>query len=513
MAPLSAALPASVGPGPRKVPRRALLASAAAAVALGGCARPDRLLETVGVPTPLHVHVIGLPADQAADLVAGVRACQAAYANAHRGRVTLEVTTSLVPDSARYRVYCPIPGNPTQRCRAAAYPATPAQADPLAVSGGAALGQIGLDGIPLWLARGRTGLDILFGDTGLLPPVLTDLETPWPDIIIGYDIWQYWLAPLAADLEAQWKVTTDARDGLPPNFDRHGRFFAPGHGTFVAAYPLLRNPMMIENVDPVTPWTWAQVISALDAPPASEPGARWDTSRFRRSLLYPDATEWAAAMVAGSGGQLATMTGGFPPVAAFASPAAELGVRWAAEVIAAGPPLADPSAGALIYPVGVKHMFTVFGGTSQGYSMGGLPWPAGPVRTAVPCTYLCATVVALGKRVQAAQDFASLLMHPAAQTELARWKGGLALRPEQALPRVPGVFPNMAADLAEVLVSGANDLTSSDLYGGEKTVANATVYDSAADWFAAALAAIPSAGTDPGRIAAVLTEAAKSSGS
>ncbi len=489
---------------PRTMSRRALLASAAAGVALGGCVRPSRLLATFGVPTTLKLLVVGVPAAQAADLVAALGACQDAYATAERGLVHLRVTTSLVPNPAWYAC-SPPPIRPPQTCADRSPVSTVNLPDnALGLLGAAATGQIGSGGMPELLARGRTRYEVKFGDRRLLTPVVQAAWPEWPDIVVGFDLWQCWLAPLAADLAQQWKTTTEDRQGLPGDFERHARFFADRVGTFVAAFPLLRNPMVLENLDPVTPWTWDQVIATLRKPPSGRAGFTWDTTPFRQSLLYPQTTEWAAAMVAGSGGKLATIGAGVP-MANFLSPAAEAGLNSVAGVIAAGPPPADPSSS---YPVAPKYMFTVMGGVRWWrYATGGLPWPAGPVRTAVPCTYLCATVVSLGKQVQQARDFASFLMHPTAQAELARWQGGLPLRLDQARVQAGQRFPHMPADLVEQLASGANDLTASDLYGGDKTVANAEAYDAVADRFAAAFAALPSAGTDPGQIAAVVRQA------
>jgi hypothetical protein len=490
-----------------KVSRRALVASAAAAVAMAGCARPDRVLATFGMTTPLKIQIVGLPASQVRDLVAALMACQSAYEKASRGSVALRVTTALVPDDTWYG--CSPPPRTNGGCPTGAYPASPAQVNVSAmlILGSNTAGQIGSSGVPLWLVRGRTRLDVQFGGGTLLAPVVSSMVQDWPDIVIGYDLWQYWFAPLAADLTEPWKTLPEDRQGLPANFQRYARFFSPQRGTFVAAFPLLRNPMMLANFDPLTPWTWPQVVSTFRTSPPGHVGFVWDTTGFGQSALYPEPTEWAAAMVVASGGTLATTTAG-TSTPAFASLAAETGLRSVVDVITAGPP--PPPSDFNTIPVQPTYMYNPLGGVRRPFGIEGrplMPWPAGPVRTAVPCTYLCATVVAMGAQVRQAQDFASFLMHPSSQQQLVRWQGGLALRADQAHAQAALLFPGLPTDLAESLLSSANDLTSSDVFGGEKTLENAAAYDDVADGFASALAAIEAPGFDREQINAALQQA------
>lgn len=473
-------------PTGRKTSRRALLAGAAAAVAFSACARPERLLATFGVPTPLHVHIVGLPAEDVSDLGAALAACHTAYEKAGRGLVSVRITTGRIPDLDWY--LCTPPPMPPAGCPPGASPASSVQVSAETLILGGATGasppraQIATQGTRQLLVRGRTRLHVEFGDGALLPPVINPTLGDWPDIIVAYDLWQYWLVPLAVDLAEQWKTTSDDRQGLPGNFERYARFFASGRGTFVSAFPLLRNPMMLFNFDPgVTPWTWLRLIAALKTSKSRTP---WVTTLFSPSRLFPEATETGAATVVAFGGRLGTTT---PERSEpdWTSSEADAGVKMVSDIVSAGLAPDDPT-DTRYFPVIPQYMWNAFGGASQPFSLL-QPLPAGPARTAVPCTYLCATVVSRSQRVQQAQDFASFLMHSASQTELARWMGGLPLRVAHALPEVRARFPKLSADLAEQVASGANDLAAPDLSGGEKTVANAATYNGVADGFVTAL--------------------------
>ncbi len=112
--------------------------------------------------------------------------------------------------------------------------------------------------------------------------------------------------------------------------------------------------------------------------------------------------------------------------------------------------------------------------------------PSGPVRTAVPCIYVCATVFSTSQNAAAAQDFSNFLLSRPAQAQLAQWAGGIPLRPGDAVPILQR-WPQVQQ--AEDIASGASDLTAADIYGGEETTANQRAYDAVADAFSNFLAA------------------------
>jgi hypothetical protein len=79
-------------------------------------------------------------------------------------------------------------------------------------------------------------------------------------------------------------------------------------------------------------------------------------------------------------------------------------------------------------------------------------------------------------------------MNPSSQAALGAWDGGLPLREDQALPSVRTRFAWLTTPFAERLASASDDLTASDIFAGDETVANAPSYDAVADAFASAVA-------------------------
>ncbi len=483
-----------------RLSRRSVLAAAGAtAAALAGCARPNAVLRGFGIGIPLHVHVIGLPGPQADGFITALTRCASAYARADRGLVDLTCTTSPIPDLSWYD--CPSPGCPPWALPASTA-AKPSAFD-LVEGGGATEGQIG-NGLAQFLVRGRTRLRVRFGGGQLFQPRLAPETTGRPDLIIAYDLWQYWLAPLAVDVSEQWKTATDDSAGLPSAFQRQARHFVEGRGTFVAAFPLLRSPMVLVSPPAATPWDWPHLVSAVThyrGPFALQ------TTDFVQSPLYPEATELACALVTAYGGTVGTTTtDGTAP--AFSSAQAAAALSDLAAIAGAGP--AGTTNG--IHPLyltylwsplaGVRHLFQYpFG--PRGFAF--QPLPPGPARAAVPCTYLAATVVATGRYVPQAQDFAGFLMNPRSQAELTAPTVGLALRTTDALAQTAALFPLLTRSAAEALASSDNDLVAAEVYGGDETDANASGYDGIADRFAVAFS---EAEAHPARVAAILQQSA-----
>lgn len=458
-----------------RLSRRQLMGAAVASSALTliGCARP--LPEALLGRTRLRIRMVGFPPELSGVLSALMEACRIAYERARRGAPELTVSTSLVPDSAWYRC---------SHCQSDDLPASPAPP----ITNGIQLdepqiAQIGRDGIGTLEVRGRTRLDIKFGNGNIvqLPETINAIDMP--DSIVAYDLWQYWLTPLAADISETWKTVADDRVGVQA-FERYARFFSASRGTFAAAFPIVRNPMVIVNSGAASPWQWSTIAQDLQRRTA-------DTSLFRQSLLYPEATELAASLVVAFGG---TVGRADPAVCqkAFSLPQASRGVTFDVGLLRAPPrPGSLPPQLPGFDSVFPAYMWNPLGGVRADFGLPSShfwPLPSGPVRDAAPCTYLCATVVGTGKNVPKALDFASFLMNPSSQTVLGAWDGGLPLRQTQALSIIRNRFPWLTMSLAARLASASADLTAEDVFGGDETVANAASYDAVADAFASAVA-------------------------
>ena len=297
--------------------RRALLLAACSSSALAGCGQgAAQLLGGLAPPTALQVEIVGMPPAISASLAAALDRCASAYQSANRGRVALRVSHSLTPNPAWYAA-CSVPPQPPP-CPGFAQPA--AAPSVLQIAGLEELGQLGSSGIASLLISGRTRLNVQFGTAELRLPVPNPnpVSGTLPDIVIAYDLWQYWIAPLAVDLSGSWPLYPDDRAGLPDSIQRFGRFFTPQDGMRFAAYPLLRNPMLLLGTMPSLgqePWDWSRLIRATVAYSAGI----W-TGGFLQDPLYPEATELAAAMVVAFGGQLAS--GGAQTVSAVFSQSA-----------------------------------------------------------------------------------------------------------------------------------------------------------------------------------------------
>ena len=332
---------------------------------------------------------------------------------------------------------------------------------------------------PAW-RRARLGIDAHLVSPTIYPH---PLHLPSRTRCNSYDLWQYWLTPLAEDISETWKTAIDDRVGVN-EFERFSRFFAAPRGTFAAAFPILRNPMVIVNSGTVSPWEWGTVAQALAH-------STLDSSLFMESPLYPEATELAASLVFAFGGTVGRADSAVCQKA-FTSPQGSQGVTLVAGLVRApqpaGPLPPQPEGPDSVFPA---YMWNPLGGVRADF---GLPFsnfwplPSGPVRSAAPRMYLCATVVRTGRNVPLALDCASFLMNPSSQAALGAWDGGLPLREDQALPSVRTRFAWLTTPFAERLASASDDLTASDIFAGDETVANAPSYDAVADAFASAVA-------------------------
>lgn len=133
------------------------------------------------------------------------------------------------------------------------------------------------------------------------------------------------------------------------------------------------------------------------------------------------------------------------------------------------------------------------------------PLPSGPVRSATPCMYLGASVMAGSRHVALAADFSSFLMSRQAQAALAQWNTGLLLRRNDAIDRQAKQYTFVEA-FAEV-ANGANDLTAAELYGADETPANMGDYDRVESLFANTLSTIESPPVTPSNVVAIVRRA------
>lgn len=470
-------------PGMRRTGRRQLLGAAGAIVAasglgvlsgsLSGCA-PVGLAGLPGLLAALRVRIIGLPPDVGQALGEALQGCAQSYSSSG-GFVRLDISVTPIPDLSWYgQDTC---GGPNVGCFAEAVEILSAAQ----MSRLSSQGQLWANGAPLFLVRGRTRYRVKFGD-GTLARVQPALERgAGPDIVLSYDLWQYWLVPFAEDMAPAWRLYGDYRDGLLSNVDRFGQFYSAANGTFLAAAPVLRNPMVLlgaGSLADVTPWDWGQVVQSIVGGVHPVP-----TSGFDQDPLYPESTEAAAAAVVAYGGTLAHATSSSvvetlsttPTLAALAGLGALMKRdQSTGSGVAVGlrpSYLWDPLWGDR------RNCWSCFGGPVR-------PLPAGPARRAVPCVYLCASVFSTSRHIAAAQEFCNFLLSKPAQAQLAHWAGGLPMRPGDAVPILKGYSQVQAA---EEIASGADDLTASDLYGGEETGANEVAYDDAADAFSGVL--------------------------
>ena len=399
-----------------RLSRRGLLfgACSAAAVVAAGCGRPTALLQAFGVQTHLRLELLGLPSAAVRQVTPLLQVCAAAYRAKGRGLIALDISDSPIPDTNWY-----------QPCSPGQCPPPPAEAvqvaSALQLFNPAAVGQLGMGGVPKFLVRGRTRLGVRFGTGGLVPPEPAGAAATGPDIVVAYDLWQYWLAPLATDIAATWKLDSGDRVGLSSTFDRYGKFFTAARGTFLATFPVLRNPMVLWGVSTlgaVDPWDWNHVVGGI-----AHWGPRIDTASFVQDDLYPQATEAACALVAAYGGTVG-QAGPSATAARFTQPAGVRALTALASIIAAGSRQPVSAAGLpLLVP---DYLQPALWGMRGGYAPNRWaiqPLPAGPARSATPCTYLCATVFATGAHAAIAEDFCSSLQSQPAQTILAGWRG------------------------------------------------------------------------------------------
>jgi hypothetical protein len=475
----------------RRISRRDFLLAAAGTcgVALSGCGPTI----TQQGPVRLSVLVIGFVGEAGRPLVNALQAAADSYVAAHRGRIALEVTTTPVPPSSWYS--CGSVGSdsgcsPTGGAGLGF--ANSAQPIVTTATGG------------LIAVQGRTALDIRFGSPDHWPKAVDKVLAP-PDIVIGYDVWAFWLGLFAAQLDALWKTSSDDRAGIPDSVQRHGQIFCPGRGTVFAALPLLRSPMgllasktvasgVLGPLTKGTTWTWDSITAALQAAPFSidtgpfSVGAADGAETIAQPAMAAEAT---ASLITSYGGQIATATPGSAALA-LAQPSAVQGLQALVALRATdrqqvqGTPFFRPHiAPAYLWePLGGGILSIWARNSGDVY----YPWASGPSRRAVPASYLCAYLWQGGPRSGQAGDFCAYLLSSDVQRVLAQGGGGFALRPSDAVYQLTATGAPMA--FPELAVDSTADITLMDLYGAWKTDQNALAMDQIADAFVAALGPI-----------------------
>lgn len=504
-------------PGYARLPRRHLLragllagAAASGGALLAACAGLPSLAGAGGA-TVLRVTAIGFPGARGQTLAAALRRAAQAYVQAGRGQLALEVATSAVPPASWF--LCGGSSAAASGCS----PAAPEQA--FTVVAGASLPPnvlVATGGTPV-AVQGRTALNFVFGHPDRATSPIPAPGARLPDLILAYDIWAYWLAPLASDLGSFWKVHVQDHAGVPDAVAAHGQVYAPHAGTFFGAVPLLRSPLSLFGTGPAATaalaeagraaaWTWDDLVAALPPGPVPYTGQFSVVSPVGAAVGTPTwlaAQDASAALVCAYGGAVGAATAA-GAAAAYGRNGARQGLERLLDLFAGGRLPENPafvpflqsslSPGYVWDPLGgpVARDWTVY------------PLPAGAVRRAVPAAYFGAYVPE-GGHVSPATDFAAFLLTSAGQGLLAAAQVGSALRSAAAESQLPGAALRVEG-LAEWL-DPTPDLTLADVMGTWMTDANRTAMDAVSDGFSAALTAIESPLATPAQLGGLLQAA------
>jgi hypothetical protein len=511
--------------------RRGLLAAAAttacAAAGLAGCARLSALVRAAGMRPRLQVLAVGFAQQGGLAIRRALEGAAQAWVGSGRGFATVQVEVTAAPPLSWYR--CATGGS--------CLPATALGARTSFFSGfsGGTGATVLTDRGDILAVRGRTALGLPFGDPpGSVEPA--PVLAPAPDLVVASDVWQYWLAPLARDVEELWRSHPEDRGGIPDAVAGHGRFYAgPDVGTIFAGLPLLRSPLVLvqwtsfgagpssagrQGPDalagasgPAAGWTWqafAETVSSLRDGLSTE-GFLLDSAASGDVA----ASALAAAIVAAHGGQIARVPPAGAPVLSFAQGPAAAALELRATIYE-GPRAAPAGPGdSAVAPQWLVDPLVAFfrqtalptiGRPIAGSHLRVAPLPGGPVRRAVPATYLCAWLPQAARQQALAEDFASYLLTPKAQTILAQSGAGLALRPADAAQQLSQPPWSLGVEWRQPAALGdpVPDLLARDLYGGEETDANAGGYQRAADAFVDALRQLQTPLVRPSAVRGVL---------
>lgn len=320
--------------------------------------------------------------------------------------------------------------------------------------------------------------------------LVDDPSIPMPDVVIhphGFD-----LPVRALDLRPYVELESGPLGGIPPEVLRQGRAYVKGQGTIQASLPVLRIPLLCLTAPGVRatepdgrPWTAQTFTDTLD--------------RLKGSYPSPDAplavVPWFAGAdamaVVGSGGRI-TQGGPEGLKASFADAPAVDGLTqpllWTDRQVPAygtsgipdsidyavlmyhGGPILDR--GAPFYRGGPRQTLP----PAKGWTIA--PVPAFPHRWAVPTANVDVMVFRHTRAPKAAAELAARLLSREVQEILMTYRGGLAVRPEQALTQLTKVIGNVQAP--KWVADPTYDITFEDVYG---TLTEQNAMDVTRAWF------------------------------
>lgn len=305
-------------------------------------------------------------------------------------------------------------------------------------------------------------------------PIVDDATIPMADVVIApHHVVATTLAVRALDLGFFLRQSANSGDlaGIPSLVWRQGRAYASGRGTFQAALPLLRNPLVClvpqgtAAVQNGHPWTVEEFAASLDdltiglAPPGTV------------LPFVPYGSGVAEMAAVGSGGILAVTTpSACAPAFDRGATAAAISqtVEWVRYASATW--LTTRCVSGYQYRMLLLTASAVLSGPPQIPQGGARPsdaWsiappPAFSARPAIPLNNVDVLVWRDSLVVDQALEFASHLLSTDGQAALAPFGLGLALRPEQAVRDIP-----RGAQGAGLITVPEHDITAEDAYGTE----------------------------------------------
>lgn len=302
-----------------------------------------------------------------------------------------------------------------------------------------------------------------------------DPSIPMPDVVVApHAMFPNYLANRALDLTPTLRLKSSALQGISAAALATARAYGYGSGTFQAALPLLRIPLLcavrpgVSAIRGTKAWTVAafqQTLAAL-APTYGRPNAVLPWIPFGMGV-----PEMAAI---GSGGTLA-VSGSTSAQATFADAPTAAGIEdtllWAGYA-ARHPPFRQRSFDYAILMFDGQLVLEnrgrpfrfgphTIGPNPKGWTVA--PVPTFPARPATPVRTIDVMVFKHSKAAAVAADLAVALLSATVQAELLQYAGALALRPAQALRQLTRVVG--AVQGAGLIADPKDDITGLDAYG------------------------------------------------
>ncbi len=296
-----------------------------------------------------------------------------------------------------------------------------------------------------------------------------DPSIPMPDLVIAsHTQFPNYLANRALNLQPTLQIDASTIQGVPAQVLQLGRAFGVGQGTFQAALPLARIPLLCSLAPGIT---------------AVTSGKAWTTEQFlqtlaRLALTYrrpaapmapvPFAFGLPEMAAVGSGGTIAVSTS-TACRATFADEPAAQGlasiVQWAHNA----PRVPASRLPHIAYAVWMDDGQTILQSRGQpaaapnaaGWSIA--PVPAFPARPAQPVRTIDVMVFRHTKAPSVAAALAVALLSKEAQTALLQYSGALSIHTSLALDQLTRLIPHVQG--APLIANPANDITSNDAYG------------------------------------------------